>query len=499
MDVLLISADHNNRVNNFPWGVLAVGSYLTNVRRRQVYLLDASLFSKSEFKLKLNHLLPKTQLVGIGCLSTDTPFVKELVDYIKESALETKIIVGGPHAVLEPEQTCRYKNIDFVAYTDGELTTSRLIEELAKSNPDYESVPGLVYKANGELRKTARPDFVGFYDIDYNLFPQRVRATFSDYIQLLTGRGCSYRCRFCYNSVVGQTFHPRPIEGVIQELEKLVSMYNPKVVYFRDEDFFQKKQRIADFIRLYKEKKFTFHWRATCRANYFNDRYINHSYLKELEGTNCETLKMGLESGTQRVLNYLNKGIRIDSIKRAVCEIAKSKTIQGNYSFMIGLPHQTVREYMDTIKLIIFILEREPNAHIIGPQYFRMYPGGSLYEEIVKEYGYTKPTTFEGWAKEMRGRTGLSVTKNEIKYPWIPPKGKYLILVSMWIARFYMTPIKSFLTPKGLVMLPFAILVKIRIKTDWYGCLCDIFLLSKIKDLFIKLYYLKRRLFSTSA
>ncbi len=129
MDVLLISADHNNRVNNFPWGVLAIGSYLTSVKKRQVYLLDASLFSKSEFKLKLNHLLPKTQLVGIGCLSTDTPFVKELVDYIKESALETKIILGGPHAVLEPEQTCRYKNIDFVAYADGELTTSRLIEK----------------------------------------------------------------------------------------------------------------------------------------------------------------------------------------------------------------------------------------------------------------------------------------------------------------------------------------------------------------------------------
>jgi len=483
MDALLISPDHGSSQCSFPWGVLAVGSYLTNTKKRDVRLLDASTLSESEFRCELEKLLPSTRLVGIGCFTTDVQYVKKLVDSIKETNPETKIIIGGPHAVLEPEQTCRYKNIDFVAYTEAEQTMASLIEEIARPNPNYEKVPGLIFKISGAVRKNPPPEFVGFYDTDYDLLPKSTRSKFHDYMEVITGRGCSYRCRFCYNSVICQTFHPRPAEDIALELEKIVEKYNPKVVYFRDENFFHVKKRALDFIRLYKDKGFAFRWQATCRANYFNERYINTEFVRQLESVNCEMLKMGIESGTQRVLDYLRKGISIDGIKRAVVEVAKSKSIKGNYSFIVGLPEQKVDDYIDTVKLIKFILDRETDAHIIGPQYFRIYPGGSLYEEIVDKYGYTEPASFEEWAQRKNCKDDPLGFHGDVEYPWIPAKGKYLALHGRWLVLLYQKPVKHFLTWKRFPAMPFVLLTKLRFKNDWYSYLYDIKLLVILYDL----------------
>ena len=129
MDILLITPDHGNKINSFPWGVLSVGSYLTS-KSYEVKILDGSKYSRTELFEKVRYLGAGTNLVGINCMSTDALYVKSLCDYIKEANRDCKIIVGGPHAWLQPMQTCAYKNIDFVAYSEGELTLDGLIDEL---------------------------------------------------------------------------------------------------------------------------------------------------------------------------------------------------------------------------------------------------------------------------------------------------------------------------------------------------------------------------------
>ena len=185
IDILLISPDQGSP---FPWGILALGSYLTGVKKRNVCLINAYALSEVEFQQELDQLLPNLKLVGIGFLSSDSKFVKDLVDYIKNKRPEVKIIVGGPHAVLLPEQTAHYKHIDFVAYTFGEQTLDVLIQELSHSKPNLDNVPGLLYKNNGKVLKTAPSELVGFYEIDYNLLPEVTRKTFNEYIQVLAGR-----------------------------------------------------------------------------------------------------------------------------------------------------------------------------------------------------------------------------------------------------------------------------------------------------------------------
>lgn len=476
-DVLLISP---NQGSSFPWGILALGSYLTNVKKRKVCLINAYDFPDKYFWEELNYILPKVKLVGIGFLSPDVHFVRNLVDFIKQFNPNIKIILGGAHAVLQPEQTCRYKHIDFVAYSYGEETLDLLIDEINKDKPYHNDVPGLIYKDGNVLRKTESPKFVGFYDINYNLLPDTVRQTFGDYIQVLTGRGCPYRCRFCYISVAKEKFYPRSAKEIIEEVEKIVEKYNPKVIYFRDDNFFSKKSRVLEFIQKYKEKNFTFGWTASCRANFFRESYINSNLIRELESINCIKLKAGIESGSQRVLDYLRKDIKIRDIERMVVEIANSGQIKGNYSFMIGMPEETIEEYIKTINVIKFILKHEPDAEIIGPQYFRIYPGGSLYNEIVEKYGFESPVSFEDWSlktSDIEDPFGLS---SNVDYPWIPNNYEYLAMYSHLLIQLYKKPIKEYLTPRRFFMLFLAVIAKLRVKYDWYKYPYDLRIIAKL-------------------
>ncbi len=143
MNTLLINPDHKNTVNNFPWGVLSVGSYLRQ-QGRPVRLLDLSN-DPGNSNEKLEEAIKWADLVGIGMFSTDVPVILDIVDRIKSSKPDLSIICGGPHVVLEPELTCQYKNVDFVAFGEGEQTIELLISELEKQTPNFDNIPGLIY------------------------------------------------------------------------------------------------------------------------------------------------------------------------------------------------------------------------------------------------------------------------------------------------------------------------------------------------------------------
>jgi len=482
MDLLLINPDHDNKKNNFPWGVLSVGSYLSNIKNYEIKILDASIYSKSEFFQKLKYFCNGTKLIGISCMSTDVYSVKEMIDYIKEMNKSCKIIVGGPHAVLQPEQTCLYKNIDFVAYTEGEHTLSMLIDEIKSGDQRYDKIPGLIYKDRDSIRRTPPSELIGFYDINYELLAESVQKTFPEYMQVLVGRGCSFKCTFCFNSICGQKWRGRPMPEVINELEKIVEKYDPQVIYFRDENFFHSKNRIKEFISSYKEKGFNFKWQALCRASYYNKRYIDLDFLRELESINCEQLRFGFESGSQRVLNYLKKGINVDNVKRLVYDLSKVTKINGNYSFMIGVPDETYEEYKKTLALIKYIIRHQPDAQILGPQYFRVYPGGELYEEIKRRYNYYEPQFFEEWANATSNKVDFR-SSLDIDYPWVPKRHRLLAQNADLMVSIYRIDIRKYFKISRIVHLVFILFVKLRFKLGMYKYLYDLIAVISFRKL----------------
>ncbi|MBU1042443.1 MAG: B12-binding domain-containing radical SAM protein [Proteobacteria bacterium] len=470
MDILLIEPDHKCGIEYFPWGILAVGSYLRQ-QNFDVGLINASYLLERDFRAQLFEALPKTRAVGISCFSTDAAFVRDLCAEIKGIRPELQIIVGGPHAVLRPEQTAAHPDIDFVIHGPGEEPTEQLLTMLGQGNTDFEKVPGICFRRDGRLIRTPPVGPVPEYRVDYSLLPANKLATLAEYMEVLSGRGCSFQCTFCYNAVCGQKWLGKTADALLDEIDVVLKRYNPHAINFRDENFFQSKERILAFLAGYHERGYTFRWDATCRASYFTKSYIDEALLQRIAQANCRRLKFGFESGSQRVLNFLKKGNKVESYLQ-VAKLVEGTPIIGSYSFLVGVPTETAEECRQTLALVRDILDVDPNCEILGPQYYRVYPGGELYNYILAGgYGYSEPDSFEGWAKVARGDYfGLA---KGATHPWI--KGfKTLARHADMLVFLARTPINRLLVPRKLLGIPFALLAKLRLRFRLYALPWDL-------------------------
>lgn len=460
LDILLVNPD-DRAPNNFPWGTLSVGSYL---RRRgwKVRMIDASIEGEAAVLATIRESAGHTTLVGVSTMTRHTPFLKAVADAVKEANPSCKVIAGGPHIILSPEETAAYRNLDFIAYGEGEFTVDALLTELLNPDPDFFRVPGLLFKQDGDIRRTPPPPPAPFYDIDYDLLHPKVLATMGDYVQVLSGRGCSFKCTFCFNAVWEQKWRPRPVPELADELEALVRRFNPKVVYFRDENFFQNKKRAKDFVAEYKKRGFTFKWRATCRADYFNDGFINDAFLQELVDANLGCLKFGFESGSPAILEKLKKKIRIDQMERVARSMAKVD-IEHYFSFIIGIPGETFEDYCKTMGFVGRLLTIDAKAGIIGPHYFRVYPGGELYNDILRDHPFQLPKSLEEWSEVYADPANDGGLDWGMEYPWVPPEG-------VWLAKNAYQLIWDFRTnfnPPGSDVFPAWALVPLRRMMLW--------------------------------
>ena len=490
--VLLLEPDHHCGLSPFPWGILAVGSHLRG-RGIPVGLLNASYLEAAAFTAELDHLLPRATLLGVSCFSTDTAWVLELLARVKAVRPDLPVVLGGPHPTLLPEQTAVHPLVDYVLKGPGEAALEALarLTDGGRRPEDAElaALPGLFWRdALGQVRQGQPPCAPPEYTIDYTLLPEVKQRDLPRYMEVLAGRGCSFACAFCYNAVCGHKWVGKAAAALADEVEAVVRVYDPDVIYFRDENFFHSKERVLAFIGEYRRRGFRFAWDATCRANYFTQGYITEELLRELASINCRRLKFGMESGSPRVLKLLHKGIRVEQIGHVARTLAGSAII-GNYSFLMGVPGETRPEYEATLGLIRSILDLDPQAEIIGPQYYRVYPGGELYEEVAGRWGFRQPGSLEEWADCVREDFfGLN---KALDYPWIdgspdlPRRADFLVL----LAR---KPLRQLLHPLKFPALPFALLARLRLRLGFYAGLWDMRLAAWMFGKYVSAVYLPK-------
>ncbi|MBF0357162.1 MAG: B12-binding domain-containing radical SAM protein [Magnetococcales bacterium] len=414
-----------------PWGILAIGSYIKHIKGYEIELLDGNVEGEEGLFHKIRQKLPTLDLLGISAFSSNAPFVVNLCKMVKEENRNCKIILGGPHAILCPEETIHHPNIDFVAYSDGEETFAGLMEEMESGRHEWERVPGLLYLDNGSVVRTVPPTPVEHYPTDYTLLDERVQATFKGSMDILAGRGCPFKCTFCFNTISGQKWRGKPIEMLGEEIKSAVATYDPNRIYFRDELFFHDKKRIKELIDFYKSNNFRFKWRASIRATDFRKNILSDEILFELAEAGCETLKFGFETASDRMLKKIKKGIQLKDIintSERFANLNRDKDrIQLNCSWIVGFPGETYEEMCATISLAGQIQMDVPNTHIIGPQNFRIYPGGELYNTVIEEYDYRVPQSLEGWAERyLKPENMNGFIDKGVHYPWLSPKAHFI-------------------------------------------------------------------------
>ncbi len=411
------------RLGELPFGVMSLASFLER-NGQSVETLDGRVYPKKEFLKKVTETMNKVDCVGMSVLTVQIKYALNLVNLIKGYDKDIPIVWGGIHTTLFPKQTVEDPLIDYGIHGEGEYAFLNLLNYLEKGKPTLNEINGLVYKNNGSItiNKDDPPlDMSELPDpayhlleieryVDKKLFTGRKVRT----LGFLTSRGCPYRCAFCTNKILtARTWRPIPIDKVLNTIDDLVERHKLNHILFVDDYFFGDKKRVQQIVETMIQRGYDLTWEANIRANNFNSKVVNDEFLTLLKKSGCFSLRMGAESGSNRVLEILKKGITAEQTMNAVKHCKKHDIIPLCY-FMTGIPGETLEEAKKTYSLMFELLKINPQTRIIVPAIFRPYPGGELYKKCI-ESGFKEPTTLREWDKATLDEHYLDI-KN---LPWI--------------------------------------------------------------------------------
>ncbi len=400
-----------------PMNLLHLGTYALS-QGYEVRLIDCN--NEPDYLDLIAEEARDSVFVGITSMTAQLPTAVSVARHVKKVLKgAVPIVFGGAHATLFPERLVEHPDIDFAASGEGELTLVDLAETLA-SGGDISKVEGLAYLESGIARRRERITKFNFSEmphIRYDLLKSDLVQQFPERsVSVLTSRGCPHRCTFCIDNIVKEynKWRAWDAERVAAEIEYIQKTYGVRSVWFWDENFFVSKRRTREILAAVEKRGLRFEWSAEIRADYFKDGYVNQSLAKDLREAGCIKLGLGAESGSQRILDFLKKDMTVENIVRSAATSAAAG-IETTYSFMIGLPEESPRDIIETVSLIRRLLSISPRVKILGPQLFRPYPGGSLFDECVKS-GWKPPQGVEEWV-EMIVRE--SKETDPFKSPWI--------------------------------------------------------------------------------
>jgi len=375
------------------WGAWAVASYLKkNLSGGDVVFLDEN--NEDDFENKFKEAARGRDTIGFSITSMQIKYTMPLVRYLRTNYPNIKIILGGIHPILFPDQ-------DYGNYFDQVISA-----ELPK---DY---------------------------FDYGLLSEKVKEVFRRKRgQVITGFNCSYKCTFCVNSVRNCHYESVSAEKVLENIDYIVREFNPPKIYFRDEDFFQDIEKARKIVDGIIERGYRFRWEVSSRVNHFViPGRVDDGFLEKIKKSGCLQFRFGVESGSNRILNFLRKGQNVDFIKRAVSQCVKYD-IHACCSFMTGIPTETAEDREETFRLIEELAAMGKKVEILGPQMYRPYPGGELYEK-AKSYGLKFPEKIDEWETFYDKNPLGDVFDRVVYYPWLSRRESETLL-NVWVVAHY--------------------------------------------------------------
>jgi radical SAM superfamily enzyme YgiQ (UPF0313 family) len=305
------------------------------------------------------------------------------------------VVWGGVHASLLPDQTLRNPWIDFVVQGEGEETFLELLRAFDEKKKNF-AIEGLWYKDNGNIRANPPRDFVTMDRlprIPFDLVNLKAYDV-TDAFPMFTSRGCAFRCGFCYNlRYSGRRWRPMSVERVVEDLKFYTEHYNPKKIIFRDDNFFQDLERARQIWEGILQEGFNFRWVANCRID--SIKRMADRDLMLLKESGFEGFGFGIESGSPKVLEIMQKDITVEDILAATRRLHEKGIIYYG-SFVGGYPGETEMELEETMDLIATLFTQDPSFTFELFSYIP-YPGTTA-QDVLAKHGFHFPEKIEEWA-----------------------------------------------------------------------------------------------------
>ncbi len=360
-----------------PWMPVALVELASYIKERghEAKILDRNIhYDTNLFIRYLKGFNP--DIVGMTCYTSPViRDIKQVSKIVKENS-DALVVIGGIHATLEPKSLLDFPQIDYVVRGEGEealLEICNLIDKKKASNKNILKIKNVNYNEMRSLISLNELPVPDYSLIEVKKYPV---ATF------YTSRGCPGRCRFCYN--LGRKLRFYNTEKTIKMMTSVLEKYKIKEFTIADDNFANLSKRTEDICNALSRYNVIFH--IFMRADQAHDKV-----MRNLKKAGCWAIQFGFESGSQRVLDFINKDTKIEQNVKAI-EQCKKHGIFVDGSFMVGLPTETTSEVMETAR---FIKKYKPDN--VDIKMYKPYPSTEFYDYAIKNNLIEKPKNLAEW------------------------------------------------------------------------------------------------------
>jgi radical SAM superfamily enzyme YgiQ (UPF0313 family) len=410
----------------------------------------------------------KPKYVGITLFTVGVWGAAGIARQIKQRLPETTIIVGGPHiASMGPETMERFREFDYAVVGEGEKVLMDLLTAL-ENGTDLFQVPGIIYRDGAFLRVTPGNPVnkllddlpMPAWDLLPN-FPQAYLPAIYDFPRgpvatIAASRGCPFHCKFCDTSTFGAKVRHYSPRKVFEMMKHLKETYGVRHILFVDDLFLASKVRVTELCNLLLESKLNMTWTCTARVD-----TVKPEVLELMKKAGCWEISFGLETGSDELLQKMDKAARVAASEEAVGWTANAG-IRVKGLFMLGYPGET----RETIEITKQFVCRIPMT-IMNLTKFTPYPGSPVYRDLygtnIRDDHWEKMNGMNFvWAPEgmtvedldrhyqevlvsfyRRARMGHYYLKLTLAYP------NHLMRLLRFLAGFAAAKIRSFLSGRG--------------------------------------------------
>jgi len=371
------------RLQLHPLGATKLSAVLRDVGVEcEILDLSASNSSMQELTCKLQTFQPN--VVGITCRTASIQQTREVSNCVKSYDPNIKVVVGGPDVTARKIGSVVDVNADLGVVGEGE----DIIKILTERNFDNLSdVKGLVIKNGDEWKFTGQRQpirnldaypFTAYDLLDLKKYKDYPINLARDYLTMVTSRGCTFSCSFCYNSMFGRFWRANSPKYIVDEIEHCQETLPLKLksILFVDDTFTVNKKHIYKLCDLIEERGIDLSYKFETRVD-----LVNHDLLKRMREVGFKYISFGVESGNDEILKEWGKDITTQQVREAF-KIAREASFCTTAYMIVGAPSDTDKTIQDSINLIKEIQPDFTQWAIAAP-----LPGTKLTEWFVKEFG----------------------------------------------------------------------------------------------------------------
>lgn len=385
MKILLVCYDNDSYVSWFPQGM----GYLAAVCRNAGH--EVTIYNQDVYHWPESHLLERLNrenfdFIGLGTCGGYYQYHKvlKLSDSINRAKYRPFFAMGGHLVSPEPQYFLEKTQADAIVIGEGEATIIELLDAI-EHGKDLAEVKGIAFIKDGKFVLTPPRDLIK--DIDtipfpaYDMFPidhysmlrmPRIKSG-ERCMPLLSGRGCTFKCNFCYRMDKG--FRPRSAENIIEEIWKLKKDYNISYIAFSDELLMSSVERTTQLCESFIKENLQITWDCNGRLN-----YAKPDLLKLMSKAGCVFINYGIESMDEKALKNMNKALTVKQIVEGI-ENTLAAGISPGYNIIFG----NIGETAESLKMgVEFLLKYDDHSQLRTIRPVTPYPGCPLYYYAIE-------------------------------------------------------------------------------------------------------------------